>query len=259
MKGTSDGGALAWLLDIEAYDFDIGVLSGTDITGKALVISRQLWSVIRGDKVVSILIGPGVFKGVAESGPRRIEVMEHLSALIFDPSMLRYDEPVPLVDIVNPEVIDPLSAAKPEEIYSVIRKLIIEKGNILAVDPLAKVSRDTSVPETAHYAESLQKISVSHVSGVQRARFILAGTNSPLYRPFADWYGKHKYKNPEYTKIMDTFSSRFTEFEDNETLSDWTIVEKYGTTEASGIAALQEEYQSSFAVLSQNEESFLFD
>ncbi|UCE11153.1 MAG: hypothetical protein JSW61_04230 [Candidatus Thorarchaeota archaeon] len=255
----SDSGALAWILDVEAYDFDIGVLAGTDITGKALVISRQLWSVIRGDKVVSILIGPGVFKGVAESGPRRIEVMEHLSALIFDPAMLRYDEPVPQVDIVNPEVIDPLSTSKPEEIYAVIRKLIVEKGNVLAVDPLVKVSSDANVPETAHYAESLEKISVSHVSGVQRARFILAGTNSPLYRPFADWYVKDKYRNPEQTKIMDTFSSKFAAFEDNETLSDWTIVEKYGITEATGIAALQEEYQASFNILSQNEAAFLFD
>jgi hypothetical protein len=150
-----DQGALFWLLDVKAHGFDAGVLRDTDLSGRALIVSRQLWSLIRGNKVVSILVGPGIFKGVAESGPRRVDVMEYISALIFDPTQMRYDEPLPFVDIVNPEVIDPLSAARPEDIYSVIRKLILEKGNVLAADPLARIKYGGGVPETAHYDERM--------------------------------------------------------------------------------------------------------
>ena len=50
---------LYWLLDVELYDFDIGVLKKADVTGKALMISSQLWSIIRGNSVHSMLIGPG--------------------------------------------------------------------------------------------------------------------------------------------------------------------------------------------------------
>ncbi|MFX0056638.1 MAG: hypothetical protein ACFFAD_17050, partial [Candidatus Hermodarchaeota archaeon] len=86
--------ALYWLLDIEAYDFNIGVLKDTDLKGKALMVSRQLWSIIREDKVLSVLLGPGIFKGTAVSGNIRVDVVEKLAALIFDPTQMRYDEPV---------------------------------------------------------------------------------------------------------------------------------------------------------------------
>ena len=133
---------LYWLLDVELYDFDIGVLKKADITGKALMISSQLWSIIRGNSVHSMLIGPGYFRGVATSGKIRVEIGEHLSALMFDPTRFRYDEPVPLIDIIKPEVIDPLTARKPEEIITMVKDLVIEKGNVLAINPVASVKGD---------------------------------------------------------------------------------------------------------------------
>ena len=106
---------LYWLLDLEAYDYDIGVFKNADISGRVLILSHQLWSILREDKVYSILIGPGYFKGVAESGNRRIEIKEYISSLMFDPTKLRHDEPVPLVDVIRPEIIDPLGATKSED------------------------------------------------------------------------------------------------------------------------------------------------
>ncbi|MHA2601597.1 MAG: hypothetical protein AM324_005630 [Candidatus Thorarchaeota archaeon SMTZ1-83] len=252
-------GALYWVLEVEAYDFDIGVLKGTDVTGKALMISRQLWSVIREDKVVSILIGPGIFKGTATSGSRRVDVVEHLGALLFDPSQLRMDEPLPLVDIINPEVIDPLGTRKQEEIVTIIRKLVVEKGNILAANPLAKVTQDANVPRTAHYDEMIRRINVSHISGKQRAQFILAGTNGPMYRPFVKSYEKRGYLQPDRLKVMATPFLKFTSFVDIEIMSDWRIVEKAGIETKTGIEAIRDEYEATLAIVEENTDAFIFE
>jgi hypothetical protein len=251
--------ALYWLLDVEAYDFNIGVLKGTDLTGKALMVSRQLWSVIREDKVLSVLIGPGIFKGTAVSGNIRVDVVEKLGALIFDPTQLRYDEPVPVVDIINPEVIDPLGTKKQEEIVTIIRKLVIEKGNVMAADPLAKVEQRGSVPQTVHYDEMIKKIDVSHVSGVQRARFILAGTNSPMYRPFAESFKKRGYIQADRLKVMATPFLKFSSFVDIEIMSDWMIVEKAGIDTKTGIEAMRDEYDATLMQVKENEQAFIFE
>ena len=249
-----DQGALFWLLDVKAHGFDVGVLPDTDLSGRALIVSRQLWSLIRGNKVVSILVGPGIFKGVAESGSRRVDVLEYISALIFDPTQMRFDEPLPFV-----EVIDPLSAARPEDIYSVIRKLILEKGNVLAADPLARIKYGGQVPETAHYDERMEKIRITHVSGVQRAKFILAGTNSPLYRPFVQRFEKRKYDWAKNSKVLATPFDKFSTFDDEEVLADWMIVEKAGRTDKVGIPAIDEEYAASLSVVTQNADAFIYE
>ncbi len=251
--------AMYWLLDVEAYDFDLKMIKGVDLTGMALIASRQLWSVIRGETVLSILIGPGVFKGVAEKGPTRIEVLEHISALLFNPSDLRYEEPLPLVDIVNPEVIDPMAVAKTEEIHSMISKLMIERGNVLVADPLLKMKFDGSIPQVAHYDERIQTIQISHVSGLQRARFILGGTHGPVYQPFAEYYQKRRYQNPQYTKIMAVSHSCFSPYQNNEITREWIIVEKFGMSDATGLAAITEEYETVLSIIHKNEDFFIYE
>ena len=151
--------ALFWLLEVEAYDFDFGMLRDADIEGKILIVSSQLWSLIKGTSVISALIGPGIFKGQASDGNRKVDVLEYISALLFDPAQLRYDEPLPLVDIVSPEVIDPLGETKQEEIMTVIRKLVLEKGNVLTGEKVMRFTSEGQVPQTAHYNEELLKIS----------------------------------------------------------------------------------------------------
>jgi hypothetical protein len=252
-------GPLYWLLNVEAYDYDIGVLRGTDLKGNVLILSRQLWSVIRGDTVISILIGPGVFKGAATSGNRRVEITEPLSALMFDPTHMRADEPVPLVDIISPEVIDPLASRKTEEIMTTIRQLVVERGNVLAAEPLMKVSADGTVPTTAYTLDLLKKIHVAHVSGTQRAKFILAGTNSPLYRPMVNWYNKHRYDDPLRTKVMATPFNKFTSIVDIDIMSDWTVVEKAGMDGSSGIEAIRSEYEETLDAVRNNESQFIYE
>ncbi len=250
---------LFWLLDVKAYDFDIGVLKDTELTGKALMVSRQLWSLIRGDKVISVLVGPGIFKGTATSGNRRVDIVEQLGALLFDPTQLRMDEPLPLVDIINPEVIDPLGTKKQEEIVTIIRQLVVEKGNILAADPLAKVRQDASVPQTAHYDEMIRRINVSHISGTQRARFILAGTNGPMYRPFVEWFEKMRYQEADRLKVMATPYLKFSSFVDIQVMSDWMIVEKAGVDTKTGIEAIRDEYDETLSIVQDNTDAFIFE
>jgi hypothetical protein len=235
------------------------MLRDADIEGKILIISNQLWSLIKGTSVISALIGPGIFKGHATSGNRNVEVLEYISALLFDPAQLRYDEPLPLVDIVSPEVIDPIGKSKPEEIMTVIRKLVLEKGNILTGEKVMRVTSEGTVPQTAHYDEEFVKINVNMVSGIQRAKFILAGTNGPLYRPLVERYNNRKYISAERSKVLATFSSRFSDFNDQETMSEWLIVEKMGVDGQTGIEAIAAEYDQIYSYIQKNEESFMFD
>ncbi|MFW9793598.1 MAG: hypothetical protein ACFFEE_04815 [Candidatus Thorarchaeota archaeon] len=250
---------LYWLIEIEAYDYDVGVLKGADIRGKVLILSSQLWSIIRGSRVYSILIGPGIFKGMSTKDNIRVDVLEYLSALMFDPTMIRYDEPLPQVDIVSPEVIDPLGEREIEEIVTVIRNLVVEKGNVLTADPLATVSFDANVPQTAHYEEVYERINVSHVSGVQRARFILAGTNSPMYKPFVEYFDSRKFWHPQRTKIMATPFNKFSSYADIDVMSDWMIVEKAGMNTKTGIEAIVDEYERTLGMVENEKEHYIFD
>ena len=250
---------LYWLIEIESYDFEVGAFKGADLSGKALIISNQLWSIVRGNRVYSVLIGPGIFKGVATKGKIQVDVLEYLSALMFDPTMLRFDEPLPQVDIVNPEVIDPLGARKQEEIVTIIRNLLVEKGNVLAADPLATVRTTTNVPQTAHYEEIFKRINVSHVSGLQRAKFILAGTNGPMYKPFVEHFDSRKFWRRERTKVLATPFYKFNSFVDIDVMSDWMIVEKAGMDSKTGIEAFSDEFERTLSIVEKERESFIFE
>jgi hypothetical protein len=250
---------LYWLIEIETYDFAAGAFKGADLTGKALILSSQLWSIIRGTQVFSILIGPGIFKGVASKGGIQVDVLEYISCLMFDPTQLRYDEPLPQVDIVSPEVIDPLGERKQEEIVTLIRNLIIERGNILAGDALATVKIETHIPQTAHYEEMFKRINVSHVSGAQRAKFILGGANGPIYRPFAENFPKLIRQQIERTKVLATPFSKFSSFSDIEIMSDWMIVEKAGQDSLTGMEAIGAEYEKTLQIIDKDKENFIFE
>jgi len=250
---------LCWLIEIETYDFSVGAFHGADLSGKALILSSQLWSIIRGTDVYSMLIGPGIFKGVASKSGIQIDVLEHLSCLMFDPTRLRYDEPLPQVDIVTPEVIDPLGSRKTEEIVTLIHNLVTERGNVLTGDTVATVKVEANIPQTIHYEEMYKRIKVSHVSGAQRAKFILGGANGPIYRPFAENFPKLVRQQTERTKVLAAPFSKFTSFSDIEIMSDWMIVEKAGQDSRTGIEAIGAEYERTLGVIDSDRENFIFE
>jgi hypothetical protein len=250
---------LYWLISIETYDFRIGAFRGADLSGIALILSTQLWSIIRNTEVYSILIGPGIFKGSAKKNGINVPVEEFISALMFDPTQLRFDEPLPQVDIVTPEVIDPLGLRKEEEIVTLIRNLVIERGNVLAGDALAKIQVEAGVPQTAFYEEMFKRIHVSHISGEQRARFILGGTSGHIYRPFVENYPKLRLQPTERSKVFATPFHRITGFSDIEVMTDWMIVEKAGMDSKTGMDAIAEEYKKTLDIIEKHKEKFIFD
>jgi len=250
---------LYWLIEIETYDFAVGAFKGADLSGKALILSSQLWSIIRGTQVFSMLIGPGIFKGVATKNGINVDVLEYISCLMFDPTQLRFDEPLPQVDIVSPEVIDPLGTRKVEEIVTSIRNLVMERGNILASDPLATVTAETNIPQTMYYEEMFKRINVSHVSGMQRAMFILGGANGPIYRPFAENFPKLIRQQTERTKVLAAPFFKFTGFSDIEIMTDWMIVEKAGSDSKTGMEAIGAEYERTLGVIDKDKENYIFE
>ena len=176
-----------------------------------------------------------------------------------DPTQLRYDEPLPQVDIVSPEVIDPLGVRKQEEIVTLIRNLVVERGNILAGDPLATVKTEANLPQTVHYEEMFKRINVSHISGAQRARFILGGANGPIYRPFAENYPKLHRQPIERTKVLAAPFYKFVNFTNDEVMSDWMIVEKAGQESNSGFEAIGSEYSRTLAAIEKEKENIIFE
>jgi hypothetical protein len=250
---------LYWLINVETYDFDVGAFRGADLTGTALILSSQLWSIIRETDVFSILIGPGIFKGTARKGGINVKVEEFISALMFDPTQLRFDEPLPQVDIVNPEVIDPLGTSKQEEIVTLIRNLVVERGNVLAGDALARIEVKAGVPQTAYYEEMFKRINVSYISGEQRTRFILGGTSGHVYRPFADNFPKLHLQSAELTKVLAVPFSKFTGISDIEVMANWMIVEKAGMDSKTGLEAILDEYKNTLAIIEKNKEKFIFE
>jgi len=250
---------LYWLLDVEMYDFVVGAFKGADLRGKALILSSQLWSIIRGTCVYSALIGPGIFKGVATKNGIHVDVLEYISCLMFDPTQLRFDEPLPQVDIVTPEVIDPLGIRQQEEIVTLIRNLVIARGNVLAGDQLATITAVTNIPQTVYYEEMFKRINVSHVSGAQRAKFILGGANGPIYRPFAENFPKLIRQQTERTKIFAAPFDKFAGFSDIEIMSDWMIVEKAGQDSRTGMEAIGAEYERTLSVIDKDKDNYIFE
>ena len=250
---------LYWLIEIETYDFSVGAFKGADLSGKVLILSSQLWSIIRETNVFSMLIGPGIFKGVASKNGIQIDVLEYLSCLMFDPTRLRYDEPLPQVDIVTPEVIDPLGSRKMEEIVTLIRNLVTQRGNVLAGDTVATVKVEANIPQTMYYEEMYKRIKVSHISGAQRAKFILGGANGPIYRPFAENFPKLVRQQTEKTTVLAAPFSKFTSFSDIEIMSDWMIVEKAGQDSRTGMEAIGAEYERTLSVIDRDTENFIFE
>lgn len=97
------------------------------------------------------------------------------------------------------------------------------------------------------------------MSGVQRAKFILAGTNSPLYRPFVQRFEKGKYNWAKNSKVLATPFNRFSAFDDEDVLGNWMIVEKAGRTDKVGIPAIDEEYASTLSIVEQESEAFIYE
>lgn len=217
--------ALYWLLDVYMPNFQLG-FGNVELKGKLLITSNQLWSLMGEDTVRSSLIGPGYIFGQGTLKGSPVTFESPIGALIMDPTELRPHAPVPLIDIITPEVIDPLETSSPETIKENIMRIVIRKGQVLGPIRVAEVREMTKIPMTAFEEDTIRELHISHVSGIERARFILAGKNRRLFDPFVKLIKRGKYQNLHNLRILRVDKKRIDDFVDVDRLGEWIIIEK---------------------------------
>lgn len=216
---------LYWLLDTYIPKLNLPHVKEVEFKGEVLIMSKQLWTLISDDVVRSCLIGPGVIKGIALYKGYPIKVEEAIGILVFNPAELRPSAPIPLVNIVTPEVIDPLAKSSASEIATVIERVLVDRGMVLAPKKLTEVRRRGTIPTIEYREKFFEKIEVHLTSGVMKAKFLLGGAKRPIYEAFLKRYEKRVYERPEKLRVLYVDERKFASF-GQDAVSHWSIVEK---------------------------------
>ncbi|MHA1917529.1 MAG: hypothetical protein ACTSUV_04365 [Candidatus Ranarchaeia archaeon] len=253
---------LYWVLNFSIPDFvHYSVPKQSEFSGKILIASRQLWSLMGGQTVRSCLIGPGIVKGVIKINNIKTEYVEKIGALIFDPTELRYDEPTPLIDIIRPEVIDPTSTARIEELEQKITKILVRRGKVLAPKRLAVLTPASTAPKTTIAEEEIVRIKVRHTSGIQRARMLLGGLNRSIYKHLLEILKGDEKPSIEKLMILRSDRKKFVKLDKDEFL-EWMIVEKMQGTTSKGppdtFNDFIKEFDETYKFILKNEGKFIF-
>jgi hypothetical protein len=250
---------LFWLLDVQIPDlnFEFG---SANFQGNALITSRQLWSLLKDSTVRSCLIGPGIVSGKAEVLGKPVRVEERIGLIIFDPTEMRLDDPTPLVNIISPEVFDPLESSTSKEIERIIENISVQKGKVLVPEELTKIKHRASLPITMGREVSLIKSKVNLVSGVDRARFVLGGKHRAIYGPLAKGLKERKFHESELIKVLKADAKKFEKFTRKNIEPDWTIIEQYPKISLKNDAFDQflKEYQKVLDIIYKHPEAFLY-
>ena len=250
-----------WILDFEISNFRfLQEKLEVELAGKVLIVSKQLWSFMRGEEIRSALIGPGVIHGNIEINDTKMDVTDHVGLFIFDPTQMRLDAPIPVVDIINPEVIDPLAEGNIEELSRVILDIVVQAGQVLATRKLAEVKPVGSAPKVYYKDEFIENIKIKHISGVMKAKFVLGGQLNYMYKPFLERFKSGGYDNFEKQKIFWADKGVVEKIRE-EDLASVIIVEKMqGAVEEiqqTGYDIIKNEYKSVMEFIKKNEKDFL--
>jgi hypothetical protein len=221
-----------WLIDtyIPGLKLSYGII---DFKGKILIISEQLWSILKEDLVRSMLIGPGFIFGKGEIKGYPVEVKEPIISVILDATELRPNQEVPLLDLMSPDVIDPTSKADIESIIISIKKVFREHGQVLFPEKIAEVREKGKIPISIGIEDVSEKISVKSFSGKDKIRFVLGGENNLLYSNFRKLLQSNKFTSYENMNILRSDIKRLDHIDSAQNMDNWIIVEK--TTELDDI------------------------
>lgn len=244
-------------LQIPDLNFEFGK---ANFEGHLLITSRQLWSLLRDSTVRSCLIGPGIVLGNAEILGRPVRIEERIGMIIFDPTEMRLDEPIPLVNIISPEVFDPLESSNVKEIERIIENISVQKGKVLVPEELTKIKHRAALPITVGREVSLIKSKIRLISGVDKARFVLGGKHRTIYGPLAKGLKEGKFHDSEFTKILKADAKKFDKFTRKNIEPDWTIIEQYPKISSKNDAYNQflKEYQKVLDTIYKHEEAFIY-
>ncbi|MFX1577541.1 MAG: hypothetical protein ACFFCF_10250 [Promethearchaeota archaeon] len=256
---TEQNPPLLWVLDYVIPDFTI---FGEKITlnGELLIASRQLFSFLQEEIVRSAFIGPGVVKGQVLIKGKPVDVEYLVGAVLFDPTKMRPREPIPVLDILNPEILDPLEQASVEQVQEIIRKLIIKKGSVDDSGQILKITTEGGLPTTLLSEQRIVPRNISLISGLKKARFLLGGQKNRLYTPFKDALQRNQFSDPSriWTFRIDTME--FEEF-NPKSFDEWIIIEMQSDTADSSRSSqvVELEFNSILTYLLGNRKYFIFD
>ena len=250
-----------WILDFDIPNFKfLQEKLEVELMGKVLIVSKQLWSFMRGEEIRSALIGPGIIHGNIEINDTKVDVTNHIGLFIFDPTQMRLEAPIPVVDIINPEVIDPLAEGDIEELSRVILDVVVQAGQVLATRKLAEVRPVGSAPRVYYKDEFIENLKIKHVSGIMKAKFVLGGQLNYIYKPFLERFKSSGYDDFDNQKIFWADKGVIENIKKDD-LSSVIIVEKMqGAVEEvqqTGYDIVKEEYESVVEFIKKNERDFL--
>jgi len=220
---------LFWILELSIPEYQ-SKMGSFQFEGYILSTSKQVWNLITtGDdeedtSVRSCLIGPSVMYGSMSIGGRPIPEVKTIVGVIFDSTELRPDKPVPLLDIISPDVIDPNSKSDEEHITKEIRIIELSKGQKMAGEVLTKVQNNHLIPKRLLGNLVKKTITVKTTSGVNNAKVCLGGLHRDKYRLFVDAIKSGKLRVPEGRLLLDVSQKKLINFE-RSNLSQYVIIE----------------------------------
>ncbi|MHA2059784.1 MAG: hypothetical protein ACW976_03300 [Candidatus Ranarchaeia archaeon] len=262
MMADMNAPVLYWVLNFSIPDFSYGSFPGyVDIKGRLLIASRQLWSLMGGQTVRSCLIGPGVVSGVADINGVPTTFVEQIGSVIFDPTELRPDEPIPLIDIIHPEVIDPTSSARIEDIERSLTRILVRRGMVLAPKKLAVITPPSTVPKTALEEDDIVRVKIKHTTGLAKARFLLGGQNRAVYNELIKILKENKDPKIDDLLVLRSDTKSFSPFKPS-LVAEWMIVEKMQGTAIgqppNTYRQFNEEFSETCTFMLDHEDKFIF-
>jgi hypothetical protein len=198
IKTTNESSTLFWILEFHMPQYQIA-MGSVDFKGYILATSTQVWNLISTHEkeeetfMRSCLIGPSVLYGYTSRGIRKTKI---ISGVIFDSTELRPDKPIPLLDVINPIVIDPM--ATPDE----------ETDQQILSLPLS----------------SFTKKMINETSGIDKARTYLLERHKDKYNIFMNGIDSGVYYFPDRIPILDISQRKLMKL-DKENLAQYIIVE----------------------------------
>ena len=229
IQDVSEFPTLFWILELYVPEYQ-SKMGSFQLEGYILATSKQLWNLIFTDEetgetaVRSCLIGPAVMNATMSIGGRPIPEVKTISGVIFDSTELRPDRPVPLLDIIAPDVIDPTATADEEQITKEIRIIEFTKGQKMGDEVLTKVQNNHLIPKRLLGNLVKKTLTVKTTSGVNNAKVCLGGLHRDKYRLFVDAIKSGTLRVPEGRPLLDVAQKKLITF-DRDNLSEYVIVE----------------------------------
>ena len=219
---------LFWILELYIPEYQ-NQMGSFELEGYILATSKQLWNLISTSEdeettVRSCLIGPAVMNATMSIGGRPIPEVKTIAGVIFDSTELRPDKPVPLLDIIAPDVIDPSAKSDEEQVTKEIRIIELAKGQQIGDELLTKVQTNHLIPKRLLGNLIKKTFTVKTTSGVDNAKVCLGGLHKDKYKLFVDAVKSGKLRIPEGRQLLDVSQKKLIAF-NRDNLSQYVIVE----------------------------------